>query len=329
MSSRRRRVSVVLTTAILGTALVAVTPPAQAALPGTSISGTYTNTYGSRSYIGYVPSTYRQGTAVPLVVALHGCNETNDQFRQLTRFDASAESNGYIVVFPQQSYAANASGCWNWFVSSNYYRGQGEPSLIAGITTRISGSYTIDPKRIFVVGVSAGGAMANIMGATYPDLYAAVGSGSGCEYQGYPCGATGGPNPVTQGQKAYQAEGAYARVVPVLSFQGDADTAVAPLNGQQVIDQWISADDYADDGSHNGSIPTSVASTQNGQVSGGESYTISHYVDGHGASLADYWLVHGMGHAWGGGCSCQLFADPSGPDETGAFWSFFSAHPKP
>ncbi len=328
--ARIRTLAAIVATA-LGASLLSLVPAASAhaALPGTYISGSYTNSSGTRNWTGYVPSSYRAGTAVPLLVALHGCTETGDQFRQLTRLDESAESNGYIVVFPNQSAYANGSLCWNWFLSGDQVRGTGEPSIIAGITNQIGSSYTIDPKRRFVLGVSAGGAMSVIMGATYPDLYASIGVASGCEYQGSPCGATGGPDPVTQGQKAYQAMGAYARQVPVVAFQGSADTTVFPVNGQQVVDQWLSTNDYADDGSHNGSVPTAVASTTNGTSAGGETYTVSHYVDHGGANLVDYWYVNGMGHAWGGGCTCEAYADPNGPDETAAMWSFFAAHPKP
>lgn len=328
--SRFRLRAAVAASALLAPVLAALpATPAHAVLPGTYISGSYTNAYGTRTWTGYVPSTYRAGTAVPLVVGLHGCTQQGDNLRQLTRLDQSAEANGYIVVFPNQSGFANGSLCWNWFLTSNQSRGRGEPSIIAGITNQIKSSYTVDSHRTFVLGVSAGAAMSVIMGATYPDIYAAIGSGAGCEYGGYPCGSSGGPDPVTQGQKAYQAMGTYHRVVPVIAFQGSADTTVYPINGTQLVQQWISTDDYADDGSHNGSVPTTVNSTTDGVSPGGETYTVSHYVDNGGGNLIDYWYVNGMGHAWGGGCTCQAFADPNGPDETAAMWSFFAAHPKP
>lgn len=325
----RVRIAAALSGAALLAPLSALSTPAHATSPGTYISGSYTNAYGTRTWTGYVPSTYRPGTALPLVVGLHGCTEQGTNLMNLTRLDQSAEANHFIVVFPNQTAVANGSLCWNWFLTANQSRGAGEPSIIAGITNQIKSSYTVDAHRTFVLGVSAGAAMSVIMGATYPDIYAAVGSGAGCEYGGYPCGINGGPDPVTQGQKAYQAMGSLHRVVPVIAFQGSADTTVYPINGTQLVQQWISTDDYADDGTHNGSIPTGANSTTNGTSPGGQTYTVSHYVDHGGANLIDYWYVNGMGHAWGGGCSCEAYADPNGPDETAAMWAFFSAHPKP
>jgi poly(3-hydroxybutyrate) depolymerase len=138
----------------------------------------------------------------------------------------------------------------------------------------------------------------------------------------------GGPDPVQKGQAAYQTMGSYARVLPVIVFQGAADTVIYPINGEQVIQQFISTDDWADDGSHNGSIPTTRSSTAGGQVPGGHSYSIDYYQNGHGAELMQRWLVNGMGHAWSGG-SGEPYTDPQGPDASAYTWSFFAAHPKP
>jgi poly(hydroxyalkanoate) depolymerase family esterase len=276
-----------------------------------------------------VPSTYKAGTAMPLVVALHGCTEDMDVFRQLTGLDKLAESKGFIVVFPGQTPSANSQNCWNWFQQAHEQRGSGEPSLIAGITQTVQQRYSADPKRTYVLGLSAGGAMATVMGATYPDIYAAVGSGSGCEFNGLPCVGSPGPDPATTGKAAYQAMGAYARSVPVIVFQGDADTTVVPANGDRIVREWQVTDDLADDGSGNGSIPVTPMSATPGQVSGGRSYTVTTYPDGKGGSLIEYWVVHGMNHAWSGGCSCQQYADPSGPNESQAMVAFFLAHSMP
>ena len=305
-----------------------MTPPATN-LPGTLTNGSYTNSAGSRKYEVYVPSTYKAGTALPLVVALHGCTEQIDVFRQLTRLDALAESRGFIVVFPGQTPSANSQSCWNWFSAANMQRGAGEPSIIAGITRAVQQRYSVDPKRTYVLGFSAGGAMATVMGATYPDLYAAVGSGSGCEYNGLPCVGAPGPDPVASGQAAYRAMGGFARAMPVIVFQGDADTTVVPANGEQVVAQWQVTDDWADDGSRNGSIPPQPSSTANGNVAGGRSYTVTRYGDGHGGELIQSWVVHGMNHAWSGGCSCEPYADPTGPNESAKMLDFFLAHPMP
>ena len=171
--------------------------------------------------------------------------------------------------------------------------------------------------------------MAVVMGATYPDRYAAIAVHSGCEYGGLSCGAGGGPDPVRQGALAHQAMGAHVRVVPVIVFQGDADFIVPPINADQVVQQWISTNDYADDGSRNGSVPTTRSSTASGQAAGGQRYDVDYYVDRTGGPLIERWLVRGMGHGWSGGCVCEPFTDPSGPDATAATYAFFEAHPNP
>jgi poly(hydroxyalkanoate) depolymerase family esterase len=301
--------------------------PPSTGLPGTVVDDSYTNAAGTRKYQVYVPSTYKAGAAVPLVVALHGCTEQIDVFRRLTALDKLAESTGFVVVFPGQTPSANSQSCWNWFSPAHMKRGSGEPSIIAGITQAVQQRYSIDPKRTYVLGFSAGGAMATVMGATYPDLYAAVGSGSGCEYNGLPCVGSPGPDPVAAGRAAYQAMGARARPVPVVVFQGDADTTVVPANGDRVVREWQVTDDLADDGSSNGSIPVAPTSTDNKQAPGGRTYTVTTYGNGHGGELIQYWVVHGMNHAWSGGCSCAPYADPTGPNESRAIVDFLLRHP--
>jgi poly(hydroxyalkanoate) depolymerase family esterase len=293
-------------------------------------SKTFSGTFGSLQYQGYVPSSYKSGTAVPLVVALHGCTQTADGFRQLTKWDALAEAKGFIVVFPQQSQNNNQLKCWNFFQAAHMQRGTGEPSLIAGITQWVQQHYTIDAKRTFVNGLSAGGAMSSIMAATYPDVYAAAGIGSGCEYAATAaCAGSKSADPVQAGKQAYQAMGQYHRPMPVIVFQGDQDTTVPPINAQQLVQQWLVTDDMADDGVANGSIPSAASGATNGRSSAGSNYTRTSYSDGRGGELIQSWLVAGMAHAWSGGCSCQQYSAPSGPDETGAMYDFFLAHPMP
>jgi poly(hydroxyalkanoate) depolymerase family esterase len=304
--------------------------PAQAAsLPGQLTTGSYSNGAGTLSYQMYVPSTYKPGTAVPLVVALHGCTETADVYRQLSGWDAEAQSKNFIVLFPQQSSSRNYQSCWNWFQQADMQRGSGEPSMIDGMVSSVEQKYAIDHQRVYVAGFSAGGAMANVMAATYPDVFAAVGVGSGCEYNGLPCVGYQGPPATTTGQEAYQAMGSHARVMPAIVFQGDSDNIVAPANAPLIVKEWQVTDDYALTGSAIGSMPTSPFSVSNGVSSGGQSYTVTKYGDEHGNDLIDYWLVHGMNHAWSGGSSSEMYADPSGPSETAAMYGFFAAHPMP
>jgi poly(hydroxyalkanoate) depolymerase family esterase len=297
---------------------------------GVRFSGTYTNAAGSRAYSGYVPSSYRAGTAVPLVVVLHGCTESADVMRQLTRFDALAEAKGFLVVFPEQPQSANYLHCWNFFQDAQMHRGSGEPSLIAGITDWVRQHYSVDSRRIYVAGLSAGGAMASVMGATYPDVYAAIGVGSGCEYAATAtCAGYRSADPTAAAQAAYKEMGSRARPLPVIAFEGDKDTTVPPVNADQLVQQWQLTADLADDGNANGSISRTPTSTVEGQVPNGRSYTIHTYGDAQAKELVQYWVVHGMTHAWSGGCSCESYADPQGPDATAAMYGFFQAHPMP
>lgn len=321
---RSRVLTVVL--AVLAAMALGPIAPAHAS---TTFSGYYTNSYGTLYYEGYVPTSYHAGTAVPLVVALHGCTQTTGDFAAGTRWNAKAEAAGFIVVYPQQSYYQNNALCWNWEEWIQQFRGQYEPSQIAGITNLVKSSYTIDPKKVFVTGISAGGAMATIMGATYPDLYASASVSAGCEYDGYPCGSSGGESPTTSGNEAYSAMGSYARSVPVQVFQGTADPVVPPINASQVISSWAQADDRASDGIDNNNIDDVADATTTGTVTGGRSWTRYTYNSSTGASVLEKTLVTGMGHAWSGGCSCGSYTDPSGPDATSLAWSWFVAHPKP
>ena len=145
---------------------------------GEWIAGLYANSAGERAYKLYVPSSYT-GQPLPLIVMLHGCNQTPDDFAAGTRMNALAEDQSCFVLYPAQSNTANHSRCWNWFRREDQVRDRGEPSIIAGMTRQILNRYGIDSHKVYVAGLSAGGAMAAVMGVTYPDLYAAVGIHSG------------------------------------------------------------------------------------------------------------------------------------------------------
>jgi poly(hydroxyalkanoate) depolymerase family esterase len=300
------------------------------AAQGSSIRSTYSNGAGALSYELYVPSTYKAGTPVPLIVAMHGCTQTASKFRALTRFDQLAESKNVIVLYPEQSPKANFLSCWNWFRADHMKRGAGEPALIAGATQAVRDQYSIDPHRIYAAGLSAGGAMASVMGATYPDVFAASGIGSGCEYAATPtCAGWRSADPEQAGRQAYDAMGANARKMPVIIFQGDKDTTVPPVNAQQAATQWQVTNDWSDDKARNRSVPAWPTRTTFGRVSAGRSYRVTHYSDAGRKELMQSWLVSGMGHAWSGGCSCAQYADPTGPDETLAMYDFFMSHPAP
>lgn len=205
------------------------------------LAGSYVNQAGARSYKLYVPSGYHR-QAVPLIVMLHGCTQSPDDFAAGTRMNELAEEKTCLVVYPAQSVSANVSKCWNWFSPSDQRRDQGEPSLIAGITHQIMRDYSIDPRRVYVAGLSAGGAAAAIMGTAYPDLYAAVGVHSGLA-----CGAArdlpsafaamrqGDAGIVgSRGVSVHEEE---LQVVPTIVFHGDQDGTVHPSNADHVIAQ--------------------------------------------------------------------------------------------
>jgi poly(hydroxyalkanoate) depolymerase family esterase len=149
---------------------------------GRTVSGSVTNAAGTRAYRLYVPSGYR-GQPLPLVVMLHGCSQTPDDFATGTTMNAVAEENDCLVAYPGQTQSANGSNCWNWFLDTDQRRDRGEPSIIADITKEIARGYSIDVARTYVAGLSAGGAMAAIMATTYPDVFAAAGIHSGLAYR--------------------------------------------------------------------------------------------------------------------------------------------------
>ncbi len=281
---------------------------------GQFLVASYGNQAGSRDYKLYVPSGYH-GQAVPLVVMLHGCTQSPDDFAAGTRMNVLAEEHTCLVAYPAQAASANASKCWNWFRPSDQQRGQGEPSLIAGITRQIIRDYSVDPERVYVAGLSAGAAAAAIMGMTYPDLYAAIGVHSGLA-----CGAAGDlPSAfaaMRQGEAvAVRGSGKYRRMVPTIVFHGDQDSTVHPRNGDQVIEQ-------------SRAIPmTDLRTTvQHGRVPGGHAYSRTLHADARGQVILEQWVIHGAGHAWSGGSPAGSYTDPQGPDATREFLRFFFEH---
>ena len=327
ISPRRAAVTIACAIVAAATGLHAAVSQAEPA-DGKLSTGTYSGAAGKLGYELYVPASYQAGTPMPLVVALHGCTQTAAAFRTLSRYDDVAAKNGFIVVYPEQPTSSNYMRCWNWFNNAHVNRAAGEPALIAGITVQIQSQYLIDPKRVYVTGLSAGGAMSSVMVATYPDLYAAVGIGSGCEYTaGAACAGYKSDDPEKAGKRAYDAMGAFARPVPFIVFTGDQDKTVPPVNADQLVRAQQVTADWADDGKQNGSVPRAAVKTVAGRASGGRSYTVKYYSDGHGHELGQLWVVKGMGHAWSGGNPAAQYADAAGPDESTAMYDFFGTHP--
>jgi poly(hydroxyalkanoate) depolymerase family esterase len=278
---------------------------------GRFLSGSYANHAGSRAYKLYVPSGYH-GQAVPLVVMLHGCTQSPDDFAAGTRMNVVAEVHTCLVAYPAQAASANASKCWNWFSPRDQQRGGGEPSLIAGITRHIMRDYAVDPERVYVAGLSAGAAAAAIMGTTYPDLYAAIGVHSGLA-----CGAASDlPSAfaaMSQGDAPVRGSGS-RRMIPTIVFHGDRDSTVHPRNGDQVVAQSASA------------VAGLQTSVQRGRVPGGHAYSRTLHADARGQTVLEQWVVHGAGHAWSGGSPAGSYTDPRGPDAAREMLRFFLEH---
>ena len=292
---------------------------------GQFITGLYTNEAGTRSYKLYIPSGYR-GQPLPLVVMLHGCTQDPDDFAAGTRMNHVAEEHPCFVLYPAQAEGSNPSKCWNWFKDGDQHRDQGEPSIVAGITRRIMSSHNIDPRRVYVAGLSAGGAMAVTMGMTYPELYAAVGVHSGLAHavaHDLPSAVAmmrrdNGPNR-RMGICAPHRLTIGDRVVPTIVFHGDRDTRVHPLNGEEVIAQSLTTSGSGKAAPRGSSHVT----VERGQAANGRAYTRTIYHDEGGRPSAEHWLVHGAGHAWSGGSSSGSFTDPKGPDATKEIIRFF------
>jgi poly(hydroxyalkanoate) depolymerase family esterase len=279
------------------------------------IEGTYGNQAGSRAYRLFIPSRY-QGQPLPLVVMLHGCTQSPDDFAAGTRMNFIAEEQACFVAYPAQRSEANQAKCWNWFRAADQRRGRGEPSLIAGITRQIMRDYSVDPKRVYVGGLSAGAAAAANMGATYSDLYAAIGVHSGLA-----CGAAVDLPSAFVAMR--QGSGSDERAlrgdrppVPTIVFHGDRDTTVHPNNGDQILEQSIGA-------------TRARKQVHRGRVPGGHAFTRTILVDPNGRGIFEHWNIHGAGHAWSGGSPAGSYTDPRGPDATREMLRFFLEHSLP
>jgi poly(hydroxyalkanoate) depolymerase family esterase len=296
--------------------------PTEAPDGGRFVAKDYSNQAGSRGYKLYIPSGYH-GQALPLVVMLHGCTQSPDDFAAGTRMNVLAEIQCCFVAYPAQAASANASKCWNWFSPGDQRRDQGEPSLIAGITRQVMRDYAVDARRVYVAGLSAGAAAAAIMGATYPDLYAAIGAHSGLA-----CGAASdlpsalaamrqGSAPRESGSGGVAGYAESRRIIPTIVFHGDRDPTVNPRNADHII---------AQSGAASANLRKSV---EHGQVPGGLAYSRTLHADASGQPILERWTVHGGGHAWSGGSSTGSYTDPRGPDAAREMLRFFLEHPHP
>jgi poly(hydroxyalkanoate) depolymerase family esterase len=280
--------------------------------PGQFLSGSFSAEAGSRNYRLYVPAHKAEG-APALVVMLHGCQQNPDDFAAGTRMNALAEKSGCLVLYPEQARSANGSNCWNWFETPHQQRALGEPAIIAGMTRAVMHEHGVDPGRVYVAGLSAGGAMAAILGAAYPDLYAAIGV-----HSGLPVGSAHDLMSALNAMKGARKKRHGARLdrpLPAIVFHGDQDATVHPSNGQAVLRQFAPA--------------TPLRQVEDrGEGAAGRGYTRTLALDEGDRAVLEHWTVHGAGHAWSGGSTAGSFADAAGPDASSEMLRFFLAQPR-
>ena len=282
---------------------------------GQFIEGLFTNKAGTRAYKLYVPKGYH-GQALPLIVMLHGCTQNPDDFAAGTRMNVLAEREQFLVLYPAQSTSSNQSKCWKWFHATDQQRERGEPSIIAGITRKILSTYHCNARRVYVAGMSAGGALAVIMGVSYPDLYTAIGVHSGLPYGAaldLPSALAAMKHGRAGRDSRLSTAGIPTRVVPTIVFHGDRDTTVHPRNGDHVLAQLAAF----------GAGTNLHKSVKRVQVANRHGYTHTIYRDAAGETIMERWLVHGAGHAWSGGSHYGSFTDPKGPDASQEMVRFF------
>jgi poly(hydroxyalkanoate) depolymerase family esterase len=283
--------------------------------PGQVIARAYRNEAGARNYKLFVPSGYN-GQACPLIVMMHGCTQSPDDFAAGTRMNELAEEGTFLVAYPEQPASANPRKCWNWFKPEEQQRNLGEPSIVAGITRQIVDEYAIDRSRVYVAGMSAGAAAAAVLGATYPDIYAAVGVHSGL--------VRGLAHDVNSAFAVMKNGGSAARSrthtnrrendrpIATIVFHGDRDRTVNKANSDRFADGL--------------STPAYTERVATGRSPGGRSYTKTIYADRSGRSVLEQWSIHGVGHAWSGGSVAGSYTDPLGPDASREMVRFFLSH---
>jgi poly(hydroxyalkanoate) depolymerase family esterase len=304
--------------------LIGSVVPDEPVRPGDFVTRSFSCGVGARTYKLYVPASYAHTSdeRVPLIVMLHGCTQDPDDFAAGTRMNALADQHGFVVAYPAQEAHANGSKCWNWFRGQDQSRDRGEPALIAGITREVAAGYRIDERCIFVAGLSAGAAMAVVLAATYPELYAAVGVHSGLPYAcahdvpsafAAMSGGALGRTPLSRAPAAAQRSDARP-AIPTIIFHGDQDATVNASNADAIVEQARAV--CADDTELNPTV-------YRGTSPNGRAYTRTVLADGARQPVIEHWVLHGAGHAWSGGSPDGSFTDPNGPDASAEMIRFF------
>ena len=270
---------------------------------------------GQRNYKLYVPS-HTFDAPRPLVVMLHGCTQDADDFAIGTKMNRLAEELNILIAYPEQSSSANNLRCWSWFNPRDQKRDNGEPAIIAGITLAVASKYNVDPARIFIAGLSAGGAMAVVMGKTYPDIFSAVGVHSGLPFQAasdvpsaFAAMRNGQPRPA-QFATARDTPPPSGNIPRTIVFHGEADTTVHPENGERLFieaarGEAITIQVDSDHAATSSAFRRRIAMTRAGDI------------------IAEYWTILEGGHAWSGGDARGSYATEQGPDATREMVRFF------
>ncbi|RZA14917.1 MAG: PHB depolymerase family esterase [Lysobacteraceae bacterium] len=263
------------------------------------------------SFHVFIPSahTAAPGERLPLLVMLHGCKQDGPDFATGTRMNALADRLGFIVVYPEQAARANGMKCWNWFEPQHQSQG-GEPGVIAAITRRVIRSARADPARVYIAGLSAGGAMALTVAHQFPEIFAAVGVHSGLP-QGAAISA-GGALAAMRSGAAMAVVARASRPLPTIVFHGTHDRVVHAANGQRIVAQALTAFQLS------GLV---LADAGTPPAPGRRLYS-----DAAGRPQVEAWELRGVGHAWSGGDAAGGFTAPSGPDASAALMDFLLRH---
>ena len=296
-------------------------------------TGTARAAGGSRNFKLWIPTPPQSERAAPLLMVLHGCGHDAKDMAEISGMNQLADLNGFLVVYPEQSRFANLLKCWNWFDPRHQTRGAGEPSILAAVVDQVRATHPVDPDRIFLVGVSAGAAMASILAATYPDIFAALAIFAGAEFraaasvsEGFAAMKRGGPDPLRQGHLAFEAMRSglaqkKRKRMPAIVFHGAADTYVDPVNADQAIAQWTKTNAClaAEFGGSSFALTETVVA---GATVGGRAFEKHVYTEGT-QPLLEKWLVDGLGHAWSGSPEQSKYGDTNGPNASAEIWRFF------
>jgi poly(hydroxyalkanoate) depolymerase family esterase len=290
-------------------------------------------------YIVYTPPSYKRANKMPLVVMTHGCQTTAEEQMRSTLFNKVAKKAGFVMLYPDIDAAGTEQpgplrNCWRFFDSASWHRDQGDAGAIAGMTRAVMARKRIDPARVYMVGMSAGGFMTSIMAAAYPDLFAAVTINAAGAYADRTCLAIGDPVALPaslSAQLAYEEMGDRARVVPRLVMGGSADQGIPPSCADKALEQGLRTNNLVISGDQEGPISLAPASVEEVATPGRYDSTVSTYLDPAGCLIGQRWSFHGMNHFWPGGSSdpeLANFTDPKAPNGAKIAWRFLRGYTK-